>query len=245
MGLLGAFQCLLHYYTGQDDFAIGSPVAGRTRTEVEDLIGLFVNTLVLRADLAGDVSFRTILRRTRSTTLDALAHQDLPFDQLVSALHPNRQSGRSPLFRVMFVLQNAPLPALKSPDLVVCPIEQANRTAKFDLTLSATETDGSLVATFEHDADLFESATIDRMLSHFRTLLESIVADPDAPIGTLPILTEVERHQLIHGWNIGRSDIDISSLSDKELDLMLDRFSAETRPDGQTAYKEVGELPLW
>jgi amino acid adenylation domain-containing protein len=203
MALLTAFQVLLHRYSGQDDFAVGSDVAGRSRVEFEGLIGLFVNTLVLRADLKGQPGFRELLRRTRRTAIDAYAHQDLPFERLVTALEPDRHSGRSPLFRVMFSLQNAPLSAPRSPELTLTPLEPPDGTAKFDLTLFAIEGTEGLRLTMEYCSDLFDPATVDRMLAHYRILLESIVAQPDQPVGLLPMLTEAERRQMLAGWGDG------------------------------------------
>jgi non-ribosomal peptide synthetase component F len=206
MALLAAFQALLHRYSGQDDFAVGSPVAGRSRPELEGLIGFFVNTLVLRADTAGDPSFRELLRRTKRTAIDAYAHQDLPFERLVSALRPDRESGRSPLFQVMFSLLNAPLPALRSPGIMLTPLEAPSGTAKFDLTLFAAETAAGLRYGVEYSCDLFDATTVDRLLGHYRVLLESIVDDPDRPIGALPMLTEDERQQVLGGWGAGNAD---------------------------------------
>ena len=139
MTLMAAFQVLLRRYSGQRDFAVGTPIAGRTRSEVENLVGLFVNTLVLRADLSGNPDFMTLLRRVRVNALGAYTHQDLPFEQIVAVLQPQRDPARSPLFQVLFAMQNAPLPAIESPDLSMTPLEPDTGTAKFDLALFATE----------------------------------------------------------------------------------------------------------
>ncbi len=130
MTLLAAFQVLLFRYSGQDDIAVGTPFAGRSRPELEGLIGLFVNTLVMRGDLSGDPGFRELLRRIRRTAIEAYAHQDLPFDQLVTAARYDRDAGRTPLFQVMFALQNAPLPSLQVPGLRFTPLEPSSQTAK-------------------------------------------------------------------------------------------------------------------
>ena len=206
MTLLAAFQALLHRYSGQDDIAVGSPIAGRDRPELEELIGFFVNTLVLRGDLTGDPSFRELLRRTRRTALGAYAHQDLPFERLVSALDDGPESGRTPLFQVMFALQNAPLPAPRSPELALTPLEAPSGTAKFDLTLFAAEESGGLRLTMEYSTDLFDPATVDRMLAHYRVLLGAVVAHPDRPIGALPMLTEDERWRVLEEWNRTATD---------------------------------------
>jgi hypothetical protein len=219
MTLLAAFQALLHRYSGLDDVAVGSPVAGRSRAEAESLIGFFVNTLVLRGDLRGDPGFRELLRRTRRTAIGAYSHQDIPFERLVTALQPGRETGRTPLFQVMFALQNAPLPALRSPELALTPLETPSGTAKFDLTLYAAEAPDGLRLIMEYSSDLFEPATVDRMLAHYRVLLESIVAQPDQPIGALSMLTPEERRQMLTGWGAGQTD---NGWGDGELDELPD-----------------------
>jgi len=224
MTLLSAFQVLLHRYSGQGDIAVGSPIAGRTRSELEGLIGFFVNTLVMRGDLAGDPSFRELLGRTRRVALGAFAHQDLPFEKLVGELHPGRDASRTPLFQVMFVLQNAPMPFPSTSDLKLTPIDAISGTSKFDLTLFVEEYEGGLMATIEYSTDLFDAATIDRMLGHFQTLLAGIAAEPDRPIGSLPMLTEAERNRLLGGWDGDAPDdpgSDLDGLSAEELDAML------------------------
>src|SRR5262249_20196900 len=162
----------LHRYTGQDDIAVGSPIANRTRAETEGLIGFFVNTLVLRTDLAGDPTFRELLRRGQEGALGAYAHQDLPFEKLVEVLHPERNLSNSPLFQVMFILQNVPRSALELPGLTVSPVRVDRDMAKFDLTLALVEGTDGLRGTVEYNTDLFDAATIIRMLGHFQTVLE-------------------------------------------------------------------------
>jgi len=201
MTLLAAFQTLLARYTGQEDLVVGSPIAGRTRVETEGLIGFFVNTLALRADLAGDPPFRTLLGRVREGCLEAYAHQELPFEKLVEELQPARTLSQSPLVQVMFVLQNAPRTALALPGLTLTPVRVESGTAKFDLTLAVTATDAGLQTTAEYNADLFDAATVDRLLGHYETLLAGVVATPDAPLSALPLLPAAERHQLLVEWN--------------------------------------------
>jgi len=201
MTLLAAFNTLLYRYTAQADILVGSPIANRNRVEVEPLIGFFVNTLTLRTDLSGNPTFRQLLARVRETTLDAYTHQDLPFEKLVEALQPERDLSRPPLFQVMFILQNAPLPSLELPGLTLRSMQVDNGTAKFDLTLSMVETEEGLAGSWEYNTDLFDDSTVNRMAGHFQTLLESIVADPERRIGDLPILTKAERHQLLVEWN--------------------------------------------
>ncbi len=160
------------------------------------MIGLFVNSLVLRTDLSGQPSFRELLGRVRQTAMEAYAHQDLPFDQLVGALQLERDVSHSPLFQVMFSYQENPLRELRTPGLAIGMLEIDSVAAKFDLTLFATETDHGLRLKLEYDADLFDAATIDRMLGHYRRLLEGAVADPDRPVTMLPMLAEPERRKL-------------------------------------------------
>jgi len=200
MTLLAAFQVLLHRYTGEEDIVVGSVVAGRQQVALEKLIGFFVNTLVLRGNLAGEPSFRDLLKRVQETTLEALANQDLPFARLVEELRPDRTPSRNPLFNVMFALQNTPPKPVRLPGLTVSPQHVESVIAKFDLMLLLNETEDGLLATFEYNADLFERETITRMLGHFHLLLESIVQDPDNKISKLPLLTQGERQQLLD-WN--------------------------------------------
>ena len=201
MTLLAAFQLLLHRYTGQTDILVGSPVAGRTRPEVETLIGFFVNTLVLRTNFSGNPTFRELLARVRETALDAYEHQDLPFEKLVEELQPHRDLSISPLFQVMFALQNMPTVPIQLAGLSASSMDVDSGIAKFDLSLLANETDRGLQIRLVYNTDLFDRATIERMAGHFQTLLEGIVDRPDQRIGTMPILTGTERHQLLVSWN--------------------------------------------
>ena len=203
MTLLAAFQALLGRYSGQDDFAVGAPVANRGRPEVEGLLGYFVNMVVLRADLAGDPTFLDLLARVRSAALDAFEHQDLPLEALVEALAPPRDPSRTPLFQVMFVLQNNRLPDVGRRELDLQPFDagEGTGTAKFDLTLAVGEFDGLYSGSFEAAADLFDGPTIDRMVGHFLALLEAVVADPRRRVSEAPILREPERLHLTRGLN--------------------------------------------
>jgi amino acid adenylation domain-containing protein/non-ribosomal peptide synthase protein (TIGR01720 family) len=208
MTLLAAFQTLLARYTGQQDILVGSPIANRQRAEIEGLIGCFINTLVFRTSLEGDPSFRQLLGRVREVTLDAYAHQDLPFEMLVEELQPERDMSHSTLFQAMFILQNAPATARELRSLSISQIETESGTATCDLTLTAAEMADGLGLAFEYNTDLFEAATIERLAGHFRTLLEGIVADPDQRIWNLPLLTEAERRQA-EQWNRTEGDYSI------------------------------------
>ncbi|HEY7167532.1 MAG TPA: non-ribosomal peptide synthase/polyketide synthase, partial [Candidatus Binatia bacterium] len=201
MTLLAGFQVLLHRYSGQNDVAVGSPIAGRNVHETEQLIGFFVNALVLRTDLSGDPSFSEVLRRVREVALEAYAHQDVPFENLVEALNPERNLSYSPLFQVMFVLQNAPANAANFDGLGVTPFRIGGETAKFDLTLSLREIGDGLTGYLEYSTDLFDDDTIARMIGHFRTILEGVVASPARPISRLPLLTPSETAEILTGWN--------------------------------------------
>jgi amino acid adenylation domain-containing protein len=201
MVLLAAFQAVLSRYSGQEDFCIGTPIAGRTRPELEGLIGFFVNTLVLRTDLSGDPTFRELLARVRETALGAYAHQDLPFEMLVEALQPQRDLSRTPLFQVMFALQNTPLPSVDLPGLRFSPIEADSGTAKFDLSLFLAETEQGLAGNLEYNTDLFEAATVRRLLGHFQHLLDAAITDPAQRLSELPLLTQTERLQILGEWN--------------------------------------------
>jgi amino acid adenylation domain-containing protein len=201
MVLLAAFQAVLFRYSGQEDLCVGTPIAGRTRPELEGLIGFFVNTLVLRADLSGNPTFLELLARVRETALGAYAHQDLPFEMLVEALQPQRDLSRTPLFQVMFSLQNTPLPSVDLPGLRFSPIEADSGTAKFDLSLFLTETEQGLVGTLEYNTDLFEVATVRRLLGHFQHLIHAAVTDPAQRLSELPLLSRAERLQILGEWN--------------------------------------------
>lgn len=180
---------------------MGTPIANRRRVELEGLIGFFVNTLVLRTDLSGNSSFTELLRRVREVCLGAQAHQDLPFEKLVEELQPERNLSYNPLFQVMFVSQNAPESVLEVQRLRTTPLEVDIRSAKVDLTLSITERENGLDASFEYSTDLVDALTIARLAGHYGVLLESILAKPDAPLSDLEFLTEPERHQLLVEWN--------------------------------------------
>jgi len=206
MTLLAAFQTLLGRYSGQEDIPVGSPIAGRHRVEVEGLIGFFVNMLVLRGDLSGNPTFRELLGRVREVALAAYAHQDLPFERLVQELQPERNLSYSPLFQILFALQNIPSESAKLGALNVSLQFIDSGTSKFDLSVEMTAGPEGLTALVEYATDLFDRDTILRLLDHFRVLLEGIVADPDQRIMALPLLTEAERRRLLVEWNETKTD---------------------------------------
>ena len=194
--LLAAFKALLYRYTQQEDIIVGSPVAGRTRVETEDLIGFFVNTLPLRTKISGDPTFLELLGKVREAALSAYSHQDLPFEKLVEALHPERSLNQTPFVSVMFLIQNE-AEEVKLPNLQIEFLERATDTAKFDLTLGVSETDKGLVTGVEYNTDLFDASTIVRFLQHYETLLQGIVAQPTLRLSELPLLSEAERKSLV------------------------------------------------
>jgi amino acid adenylation domain-containing protein len=206
MTLLAAFQLLLHRYTDQDDIVVGSLIANRNRVETEGLIGFFVNTLVLRTDLSGNPSFRELLERVRKVALGAYSHQDLPFEKLLEALQPPRDLSRTPLFQVLFVLQNTPQQPLELVGLSVDRLEVAPETVNFDMWFNLSETSEGLRGWIDYSTDLFDAATIARMGRHFQTLLEAIVDKPQAPLANLPLLQPDEQQRLLVAWNAAPAD---------------------------------------
>jgi len=199
MTLLAAFQVLLSRYSGQDDIAIGTPIAGRNRAEIEGLIGFFVNTLVMRTDLSGDPTFRELLGRVREVCLGAYAHQELPFEKLVEELKPERDLSRTPLFQVFFNMLNVPGSRIELPGLRMETMgrsKHGENVSKFDVTLYAREREGEIALSAVYNVELFEADTMSRMLVHFQTLLEGIVADPGRHLSDLSLLTEEERRRL-------------------------------------------------
>jgi len=204
--VLAAFQSLLHRYTGQNDIVVGSPIANRNRAEIEGLIGFFVNTLVMRTDTSGDPVFRELLKQVRRSTLDAYAHQDVPFEKLVEELQPERDLSRNPLFQVIFALQNAPHSTPKLYGLTLSRMDRGTTMARFDLEVHLREEAERLRGSFVYNTDLFDAATIERMAGHYQMILEGIVADPDQRLSELPLLTDAERHQLLVEWNDTSTD---------------------------------------
>ncbi|MEU7425625.1 amino acid adenylation domain-containing protein [Streptomyces sp. NPDC040750] len=197
MVLLAAYGAVLQRCTGEPDILVGTPIAGRTDLDTEELIGLFVNTLPLRLDLSGDPDFTTLVRRVRSTALGAYAHQALPFEKIVEELRPDRGSHLTPLFRTMFVLQNATTTALELPGLDVRTVDTHNGTSRFDLQLIVGRRAEGWTATLEYDSDLFERGTAERLVDRYVTLLEGAVAAPDTALARLPLLSGTERRRVL------------------------------------------------
>ncbi|MGZ3460325.1 MAG: non-ribosomal peptide synthetase, partial [Archangium sp.] len=201
MTLMAAFQALLARVTGQEEIPVGTDVAGRTHADMEGLIGFFVNQLVIRGRLGGNPTFRALLMRIRDASLEAYAHQDLPFEELVRALNPERSLGHTPLFQVKLVLQNLSIPELHLPGLTLSGVPFENSTSKFDITLVLEELEGSLIGLWEYSTDLFDEATIARMAAAYQRVLEAVITVPGLRLSALPILAGEERHQLLVSWN--------------------------------------------
>ena len=240
--MLAAIAALLHRWSGQEDIVVGSPVANRNRREHDATIGLFVNSLVMRCDLTAQPAFLEVLRRVRDYTAQALVQQDLPFDELVQTLAPDRDLSANPLFQVMVSVDSAAPGPVALPDLTLTPIEVATGIAKFDLQFNVTRSAaGAFTAAIEYATDLFDTATIERMAGHFATLLAAIAAAPEAPVGTLPMLTEAERRKL-DAWNATATDYPrdagIASLFEQQVRRAPDAIAVECG-DGLLTYRAL------
>jgi amino acid adenylation domain-containing protein/non-ribosomal peptide synthase protein (TIGR01720 family) len=229
MLLLAAFGTLLDRYTGQEDIAIGSAIANRHHPESESLIGLFANALVMRVNVSGNPSFRELLGRVRQMTLEAYAHQDLPFEKLVDELQPERDLSRNPLFQVYFGVNNTPMPALELGELSLSPIAIDSRTSQFDLSLEIFEGEQTLTVAIEYSTDLFDAATITRMFGHFQTLLENIIADREKSLASLQLLTPSEEHQLLIEWGHGEGETERHGEGEKHGDCLHQLFEAQVK----------------
>jgi amino acid adenylation domain-containing protein len=200
MTLLAAFQLLLSRHSGQNDIAVGTPIAGRTQAELEPLIGMFVNTLVMRSKIENHLNFSELIQQVRETALNAYAHQDVPFEKLIEVLQPVRDPGRNPLVQTMFIF-NQPKEVLRLRELTIEPLTQDTGTAKLDITLTVTEDETQMVGNIEFNTDLFDRDTIERMCSQFKVLIEAIVDSPDTRVSALPLMNGAERQQILHDWN--------------------------------------------
>jgi amino acid adenylation domain-containing protein len=245
MTLLAAFKTLLYRYSAQVDLLVGTPVANRSRVELEPLIGFFVNTLVLRTRVTGEISFRELLGRVRETVLAAQSHQELPFERLVQELAPERSLSHAPLFQVMMVLDNTPARRLELPQLELQAVGGNSATAKFDLTLALnTNSQGELSGVIEYNTDLFEQSRMARLAEHFRTLLQAVAADPEQAVARLPLLTAAERHRLLVEWNdtaaTDRVECCLHELVAAQAQLTPDAVALECE-DAVLSYSELNE----
>ncbi len=242
MALLAAFKTLLFRYTGSRVLVVGCPIAGRNRAEIEGLIGFFVNTLAIDAELSTHLSFRELLEQVRRVTLDAYAHQDLPFEKLVDELQPERNMSHTPLFQVSFALQDAPNFVLEISDLTLILEDPEETPAKFDLTLDLWETDDGLRGALNYNIDLFDRTTIRRMGRHFERLLEHLVAHPDEGLGNAPLLTPSAEQQLLREWNDTRVDAPRGSCLHELFEAQVERTPeavAVVFEDRQVSYREL------
>ncbi|MBV9624350.1 MAG: amino acid adenylation domain-containing protein, partial [Acidobacteria bacterium] len=244
MTLLAAFQTLLGRYTGQEDIVVGSPIANRNFAEVEPLIGFFINTLALRGDLSGDPSFQELLVRVRETCLEAYAHQDIPFEKLVEELEPERSLAHSPIFQVMLAVQNAPMRPLELPALEVERVPLYTATSMFDMSWFAIEVPQGLTIRAEYATDLFDDDRIARALGHFKTLLESITANPAQRLSQFSILGQEERDQLLVAFNENGADLPGPSSLPKLIERAVARFPERTAVvcgGERLSYRELNE----
>ncbi|WNG46961.1 amino acid adenylation domain-containing protein [Archangium minus] len=242
MVLLGGFQALLARWSGQEDIVVGTPVAGRTRVEVEGLIGFFVNTLVMRTDVSGAPTFRELLTRVREVALGAYAHQDVPFEKLVEELRPVRELRHSPLFQVMFALQNVPTREVSLPGLKLSPVENEGVEAKLDVMLSLTQTPEGLRGSFTYDTALFEPVTIERLARHLETLLAAVAAAPDRRVDAVELLQGEARARVLKEWSRGpRVDGPVDGLG-RLLERQAERTPEAMALEGSGQRLSYGEL---
>jgi amino acid adenylation domain-containing protein len=241
MLLLAAFKTLLYRYTGQEDIIVGSPIANRNHEKLKVLIGFLVNTLVLRTNLAENPHFAELLSQIRQVALEAYAHQDLPFDKLVEALQPKRDLSYTPLFQVMFAFQDAPQLAI-IPGLTLSEYKVDSQIAQFDLSVSIENRNETLIASFEYNTDLFDDATITRMVSHYQNLLEGIVINPQARLSELPLLSAPERQQLLIDWNpiVDDAQVSIQQLFEKQVENNPDAVAVVCN-NQQLTYQQLNE----
>ncbi|NBC46059.1 amino acid adenylation domain-containing protein, partial [Corallococcus exiguus] len=237
MVLLAAYQVFLSRYAGQDDISVGSPIAGRTQAETEGLIGFFVNTLVLRARVEPMATFRELLAQVRGTTLAAYEHQHLPFEKLVEAVQPVRDASRSPLFQVMFALQNAPTEELRVPGLAFRQVAAEARSAKFDLTLTLQDSAQGFVGWLEYSTALFKQDTVERMSRHLRTLLEAVASRPEQSVAELTLLSREERQRILVDWN----DTTVASPTDVPVHI---HFARQVQRTPDAVALEQGDATL-
>ncbi|GCE51346.1 hypothetical protein KTH_62150 [Thermosporothrix hazakensis] len=205
MTLLAAFQMLLARYTGQRDIAVGTPIANRTRYELEGLIGIFINSLVIRCNLPANPSYREVLQQVKTATTEAYAHQDVPFEKLVEELQPDRTLNRSPLFQVIFTLQNAPTATVSLPGVSVTPLEIEHDITRYDLEFNLRQHGHELEGLVVYSTDLFSAAFVQQMIAHFQNILACILENPDIRLSELALLSEQERERLCKQWSAGEA----------------------------------------
>ena len=242
MTIMTAFFILLARYTGEEDIVVGIPIANRLRVELESLMGCFLNTLVLRSQLHDNPTFLELLQKVRQTALNAYANQELPFEQLVEALQPERSLSHNPLCQVLFAWENVQMKPLELPNLQVTPLKTGHSTARTDLCLEMIESGQCLQGLFEYSTDLFDVATIRRMINHFQMLLEGIVANPEQTVMTLPLLTAEERHQILETWKATTTtypqEKSIAAIFEEQVNLRGNAIAAKF-DDTEISYAEL------
>ncbi len=242
--LLAVFDVLLHRYTQQEDIVVGMPIASRNRVELEGLIGFFVNTLVVRTDLSGEPTFRETLKRVKQTLLEAFEHQDLPFEKLVEVLNPIRDLSRTPLYHVMFVMQDNSIEIEKLGTATVTPLPVETHRSDADITLYMREIENQLEISLEYSTDLYDKERIERLVSHYKNLLEDIVTSPEKKLRDLELLTEVEMQQIMEYSNHTKKSIPtdtcIHHLFEEQVDRNPDKV-AVVFGEEQLTYCELNE----
>ena len=233
---LAAFKALLFRYTGQEDVIVGTPTANRSQVEIEPLIGLFVNTLAIRTDLSGNPTFSELVARVRESSLEVFSNQEVPFEMIVEAIHPSRDTSHSPIFQVFFILQNTPTRAVQGTDLRSKQVKIDKKSAKFDLTLEIWNDLDGLYYEFEYNTDLFGPSMIDRMAKHYQKLLEEVCANPQANIAEISLLTDAERRESVVEWNATSKDYPQQTIQS------LFEFQAVSTPKAIAVSDEQGEI---
>ncbi|HSS47962.1 MAG TPA: condensation domain-containing protein, partial [Thermoanaerobaculia bacterium] len=242
MTLLAGFFTVLQRYTGEDDLAVATPIAGRIRAELGPLIGFFVNTLVLRTDLGGNPSFSELLTRVRETTLSSYSHQELPFERLVEELAPERDLSRPPLVQVMFTMENTPKVALEHPGIKIISEATGLGVAQFELTCTYQEIEEGLFGMLDYSRELFEGPTMVRLGGHLERLLSGVLAEPQRPLAEIPLLAPGERHQLLAEWNDTEVDYPRGQCLHELVAAQAERTPgavAAVDENGQATYREL------
>ncbi len=244
MLLLAAFDLLLYRYTNQEDIIVGSPVANRTRSEMENVIGYFTNNLVLRTNISEGYNFDEFLKQVKQVTLEAYRNQEVPFEKLVEVLKVERDMSRNPLFQVLFSLQNMPLPQVKFGETSISPIDIDSKIARFDLALDIREVAGEMVADFEYNTDLFNEDTIARMAGHYNKLLQEITADSEKSVQSYDFLTQHEKEAFMKSWEETALDLGGTSCWVELFEEMAEKFPssvAVAATDGSITYEELNK----
>jgi amino acid adenylation domain-containing protein/FkbH-like protein/non-ribosomal peptide synthase protein (TIGR01720 family) len=242
MTLMAAFHVLLARHSGQDDIVVGFPSANRIQLEVEGLIGFFVNTLALRVDLSGNPSFDDVLQQVRERAIEAYAHQDVPFEQLVEDMVPQRDLARTPIFQAMLALFDDPLEHVDLPGVAVSPLDVPTSTTRFELVLNLEENKAGLRGALEFSTDLFDPETASRMVGHLLTLLEAIASDSSTNVRELPLLTEFEQIEILDNWAGGAASFDVSATLHRRFEAQVARTSDAEAVVFEGAVLSYGEL---